>query len=96
MHLEALPSYAPDLNPDEGVWNWLKRVALKNQCFANVPALETQPVGSGSHLGNQSAGPRGLLSPNAATRCSFAPQRSEVVISRNCVCSYRWNSFWAY
>ncbi len=41
LHLEALPSYAPDLNPDEGVWNWLKRVALKNQCFANVPALET-------------------------------------------------------
>ncbi len=40
LHLEALPSYAPDLNPDEGVWNWLKRVALKNQCFPNLPALE--------------------------------------------------------
>jgi hypothetical protein len=41
LHLEALPSYAPDLNPDEGVWNWLKGVALKNQCFADLPALET-------------------------------------------------------
>lgn len=40
LHLDALPSYAPDLNPDEGVWNWLKRVALKNQCFADLLALE--------------------------------------------------------
>ena len=28
-HLEQLPAYAPELNPDEGVWN-LKRVELKN------------------------------------------------------------------
>ena len=32
MHLAQLPSYAPDLNPDEGVWNYLKRVELKNVC----------------------------------------------------------------
>ena len=40
LHLEQLPGYAPDLNPDEGVWNWLKRVALKNQCFPNLSSLE--------------------------------------------------------
>jgi hypothetical protein len=34
------PFYAPDLNPDEGVWNWLKRVALKNQCFTDLISLE--------------------------------------------------------
>lgn len=28
--LERLPGYAPELNPDEGVWNYLKRVELKN------------------------------------------------------------------
>jgi transposase len=28
--LEALPGYAPDLNPDEGVWNHLKLVELRN------------------------------------------------------------------
>jgi transposase len=28
--LEQLPAYAPELNPDEGVWNYLKRVELKN------------------------------------------------------------------
>ena len=40
LHLEQLPGYAPDLNPDEGVWNGLKRVALKNQCFTNLSSLE--------------------------------------------------------
>jgi transposase len=29
LHLEALPPYAPDLNPDEGVWNQI-RTALAN------------------------------------------------------------------
>ena len=27
---EQLPAYAPELNPDEGVWNYLKRVELQN------------------------------------------------------------------
>jgi transposase len=28
LHLEQLPGYAPDLNPDEGVWNYLKNVEM--------------------------------------------------------------------
>lgn len=36
VHLEKLPGYSPDLNPDEGVWNYLKRVSLRNQCLANL------------------------------------------------------------
>ncbi len=32
LHLERLPAYAPELNPDEGAWNQLKRVQLKNRC----------------------------------------------------------------
>jgi transposase len=32
LHLERLPSYAPELNPQEGVWNLLKRRELKNLC----------------------------------------------------------------
>ncbi len=28
LKLVPLPGYAADLNPDEGVWRWLKRVAL--------------------------------------------------------------------
>ena len=30
VHLEQLPAYAPELNPDEGVWKHLKHVELKN------------------------------------------------------------------
>jgi transposase len=30
LRLERLPGYAPDLNPDEGVWNTLKRGELRN------------------------------------------------------------------
>src|SRR5512142_2998759 len=37
IHLERLPAYAPELNPQEGVWNLLKRVELKNVCSLDVP-----------------------------------------------------------
>lgn len=30
LRLEPLPAYAPELNPEEGVWNYLKRVELQN------------------------------------------------------------------
>ena len=32
LQLEQLPGYAPDLNPDEGIWKHLKYVELKNVC----------------------------------------------------------------
>jgi transposase len=37
--LERLPAYAPDLNPTEGVWNLLKRTALKNRCCLDLDEL---------------------------------------------------------
>jgi len=39
IHLERLPAYAPELNPQEGVWNLLKRRELKNLCVQNLPQL---------------------------------------------------------
>ncbi len=39
LHLERLPAYAPDLNPDEGVWNHLKRGELKNRCCHDLDEL---------------------------------------------------------
>lgn len=42
IHLERLPAYAPDLNPDEGVWNHLKRVELRNLCCLNLSHLRHQ------------------------------------------------------
>ncbi len=42
IHLERLPAYAPELNPQEGVWNLLKRVELKNVCCLEVQQVEMQ------------------------------------------------------
>ncbi len=39
LHLERLPGYAPELNPQEGVWNLLKRRELKNLCCQDVPQV---------------------------------------------------------
>jgi transposase len=42
IHLERLPGYAPELNPQEGVWNLLKRRELKNLCCQDLQHLEQQ------------------------------------------------------
>ena len=44
LHLEQLPGYAPDLNPDEGIWNYLKRVELGNVCCTDLDDLSTQLI----------------------------------------------------
>jgi len=44
LHLEQLPGYAPDLNADEGVWNYLKRVELANVCCHALPELRAHLI----------------------------------------------------
>jgi transposase len=39
IHLEQFPGYAPELNPAEGIWNYLKRVELKNLCCQSISHL---------------------------------------------------------
>ena len=39
IHLEQLPGYAPDLNPDEGIWRYLKYVEMKNLCCHTLDEL---------------------------------------------------------
>jgi transposase len=36
---ERLPAYAPDLNPDEGIWQYLKYVELRNVVCADLEEL---------------------------------------------------------
>ena len=42
LRLEPLPAYAPELNPDEGVWNYLKRVELRNVRCQDLAHLEDE------------------------------------------------------
>jgi hypothetical protein len=39
LRLKQLPGYAPELNPDEGIWNYLKRVEMANLCCHDLPEL---------------------------------------------------------
>lgn len=39
VHLERLPAYAPEVNPDEGVWRYLKHVELRNICSETLRTL---------------------------------------------------------
>lgn len=42
IHIERLPGYAPELNPQEGVWNLLKRAELKNLCCLSVQQVQQE------------------------------------------------------
>ena len=44
VHLERLPGYAPELNPQELVWNLLKRRELKNLCCRDLAHLRQELV----------------------------------------------------
>lgn len=44
VHLERLPGYAPELTPQEGGWNLLKRRELKNLCCQNLAHLRQELV----------------------------------------------------
>jgi transposase len=42
LQLEQLPGYAPELNPDEGIWKHLKYVELKNVCCRSLSELRAE------------------------------------------------------
>jgi transposase len=42
LQLEQLPGYAPELNPDEGIWKHLKYVELKNVCCRSLSELRVE------------------------------------------------------
>ena len=44
LHLERLPGYAPELNPQEQVWNLLKRRELRNLCCQDLAHLRQELV----------------------------------------------------
>jgi transposase len=42
IHLEQLPPYAPELNPDEWIWQHLKHVELRNVCCGDLAHLRDE------------------------------------------------------
>jgi transposase len=42
LHLLQLPAYAPELNPQEGIWHYLKNVELKNMCCHSLNELRLE------------------------------------------------------
>ena len=44
LWLERLPAYAPELNPDEGIWQYLKNVELPNLCCLDMKQLRHEIV----------------------------------------------------
>ena len=44
LTLERLPAYAPDLNPVEAVWSWLKYGQLANYVPDGIPELDDEVV----------------------------------------------------
>ncbi len=42
LWLVRLPAYAPELNPIEALWSFLKQVELKNLCCHTLPQLRAQ------------------------------------------------------
>lgn len=48
--LERLPAYAPDLNPAEGIWHYLKHVELKNTCHHTMVELHQNLFAAAARL----------------------------------------------
>ena len=60
LRIEYFPSYAPQLNPDEGVWSLAKR-ELANSCSNDVDELMKDIVGSIEGIRGSSGKLRGCI-----------------------------------
>ena len=65
--LEQLPAYAPELNPDEGIWNLLKRVKLRNLCCDDLAELRLELRLAAARLRHKRTVIQGCI-----TQCGYA------------------------
>lgn len=42
IHLERFPGYAPELDPEEGIWCHIKRVEMRNLCCGDLGELRQE------------------------------------------------------
>jgi transposase len=81
LQLEQLPGYAPDLNPDEGIWHYLKHVELRNLCCADLHELRFELNLAVKRLRHKHHVLRGCVAecgytPSAAPQVAFQPGRT--------------------
>src|SRR6266478_3039908 len=60
LHIEHFPSYAPELNPDEGVWSLAKRV-LANSCPNDLEDLVEDVIRSVNGIRSSTQKLRGCI-----------------------------------
>jgi transposase len=65
--LKCLPGYAPEVNPDEGVWQDLKRVELRNLVCKDLPDLKQELLYTIARLRHKRHVLRGCF-----TQCGYA------------------------
>jgi transposase len=61
LHLERLPAYAPEVNPTEGVWHYLKHVELKNVVCPTVMDVRQRLSGAVARVRQKAKVIHGLL-----------------------------------
>jgi len=61
LTVERLPVYAPDLNPVEGMWGWLKGTALANVCEDTLGPLVRRARCATNRLRTKDSVLRGFL-----------------------------------
>jgi transposase len=74
IHLEQLPGYAPDLNPDEGIWNYLKRRELANVCCRTLQDLEQELIRARERLRHKRSIIRSCFLQCGYVRLSESPE----------------------
>jgi transposase len=53
LHIEYFPPYAPELNPPEYVWGWLKMNPLANRCAGDLDELTRMAQDAKQAITNQ-------------------------------------------
>jgi DDE superfamily endonuclease len=60
LHVEYFPAYAPELNPDQGVWSQSKR-ELANSCPKEIEELTADIIRSMNRIGESQSKLRGCI-----------------------------------
>ena len=55
MRLVALPGYSPDFNPDEAIWDWIRKDVTANTCFGTAAKVREKVDAFFAELANHAA-----------------------------------------